>query len=122
MRKLLIAAAVVLAIPLATLIYLALFNGKIVIVRNVGAEKIDVSVMIRSGSVIERTEPRAIAANDFSWILFFPRTKGLLVLRCTSAGNLAMASLGTSGQGGVSVSILTLERCSRVVSRRTIGF
>jgi hypothetical protein len=122
MRKLLIAAAVVLAIPLGTLIYLTLFSGKVVIVHNAGAEKIDVSMMIRSGSVIERTEPRAIAANDFSWIMFFPRTKGLVVLRCTSAGNVARLSLGSGGQRGASFSNVILDACNRVVSRKAVDF
>jgi hypothetical protein len=122
MRKLLIAAAIVLTIPLGTLIYLKLFNGKVVIVRNAGTEAIQISVTIDSGGAIEKTEPRSIAANDFSWIIFFPRTKGLLMLRCASAGNVARLSLGGGGQGGASFSNVTLDGCNRVVSRNAIGF
>jgi hypothetical protein len=121
MRRLLIAAAVVLAIPLATLVYLKLFSGKVVIIRNTGANAIEVSLTINSGGAIERTEPRRVAANGFVWMMFFPRTKGLLVLRCTSAVNIARLSLG-GGQGGASFSNVTLDACNRVVSRNAVGF
>jgi hypothetical protein len=121
MRRFLIAAAVVLAIPFGTLIYLKFMGGEVVFVRNTGAEKIDVSMTISSGDAIEKTEPRSVAAHSFSWIIFFPRTKGLLVLRCTSAGNVARLSLG-GGEGRASFSNVTLDACNRVVSRSAVGF
>jgi hypothetical protein len=122
MRRAMIVAAIVLAIPLATLIYLKLFNGKVVIVRNAGPEHIEVTLTITNGDAVERTAPRAIGADRLSWIVFYPRTKGQLVLRCMSASHLARVSLGAGGQGGVSLSNLTLDGCSHVASRSSVAF
>ena len=116
MRRFLIALAAVLVIPLATLIYLKLFDGKVVIVRNSGAEKIDVSVTINSGGVIERTELRSVPAGSVDWIMFYPRTKGMLIVHCTSVDHIATVSLA-GGLGGASVSNLKLDGCRSVISR-----
>ena len=122
MRIAVIIAVIVLVVPLATLAYLKINNGKVVIVRNTGNESIDYSVVISSGGAIEKTAPRTVAAHGLSWIIFYPRTKGLPVLRCTSGANIARVSLGLAGQSGASFSKLTLEGCSRVVTRGGFGF
>jgi hypothetical protein len=117
-RRLVIVLAAVPAAAVLTLAGLEILNGKIALVRNAGTEKIGISLTVSSGNAVERSESRSVAAGGMGWIAFFPRSRGLLLLRCESGRHRAIVSLGGGGLGGASISSLRLNGCQGVLSRR----
>lgn len=123
MKAVLTIAAAILAIPLLALAVLYMRAGKVVVVRNEGAVSIKVGETVANGEIqfdgayAERTPVTALAAGASTWSYFFPRTKGLLKLRCIDGRNFALISLGTR-PARFQFAMVTLDGCSRVVSRK----
>lgn len=126
MKSVLTIAAVILAIPLLALSMLYMRHGKVVMVRNVGTERIAVGETIANGEIqfdgayAERTPVTMLPAGASTWSYFFPKTKGPLKLRCIEGKSFALISLGTQPTRA-QVSYVTLDGCSRVVSRRGLA-
>ena len=69
---------------------------------------------------IEKTEPRPLAADSFTWIIFRPRVKGGLTLLCTSATGLSTTPLGTVAKPAPMFSNITLNSCDQNVVHRYV--
>lgn len=85
--------AVVFAIPLLAVGWMYASGRKCVIVRNDGALPVSVQILDSDGAYVERTEPRRIGAQDFSWIIFRPQVRGALAATCASAAGFASLTL-----------------------------
>ncbi|MBV9991189.1 MAG: hypothetical protein JOZ72_07830 [Alphaproteobacteria bacterium] len=115
-RSILVVVAVVLAIPLLALLVLWLRAGKVVVVQNVGSTGIEVTETISDGNYVEHTDATVLGPGKTTWLYFFPKIKGPLLLRCVGAGSSARVSLGID-PGRFLYSNVTLDGCDRVVRR-----
>lgn len=115
-RSLLVAAAVVLAIPLLTLAVLWLRAGKVVVVHNAGQASVEVTETISDGNYVEHTDTTVLEGGKTTWLYFFPKIKGPLRLRCVGGAGVATVSLGID-PGRFLYSSVTLDSCNRVIKR-----
>lgn len=118
MKTLLIVLAAIFTIPLLTLGTLYLRSGKIVIVHNAGAASFETSTMIQVGDYREKTESRTVAPKDYVWLMFYPRLKGRVRIRCIDGNGLALISPGPNDEARMLFADITLDGCGRLVSRR----
>jgi hypothetical protein len=122
MKSLLIAFAVVFTIPLLTLGSLYLRSGKVVIVHNAGATSFETSTMIEVDGYREKTESRTVEPNGYVWLFFYPHLKGQMRIRCVDGKGLALISPGPDDRARMLYADVTLDGCSRVVSRSGFAF
>ena len=115
-RSMLVIAAAVLTIPLIALAVLWLRAGKVVIVHNSGSASVELTEMINDGTYVEHTDTTTLEGGRTTWLYFFPKIKGPLVLRCVGGGNFATISLGID-PSRLLFSSLDLDSCNRVVRR-----
>jgi len=116
MKGVLIVLAVLFAIPLLALGYMYLHSAKVLVVSNEGAAGMEISEFISDGRYVEHTDKTALAAGQSTWLYFYPKIEGRLMLRCVGGGTLADVSLGTRPVRFL-FSRVRLDGCSRVVSR-----
>jgi len=116
MKRVLIVLVVLFAIPLLSLLYMYSRSAKVLVVSNEGTSSIEISEYVSDGSYVERTDKTALAAGQSTWLYFYPKVEGRLVLRCAGGGAAADVSLGTKATRFV-FSRVTLDACNRVVSR-----
>ena len=122
MRSVLTIAAVLFGVPLLFLAYLYLTSGKVVIVRNDGAETIRVAVWTSQGPYFEHTDEETLGAGKLTWQIIHPKLVGQMRLHCVDAKGLAVVSLGAGAQSRMQISSITLDSCSKVASRNGFGF
>lgn len=115
-------AAVLFGIPLLFLAYLYLTSGKVVIVRNNGAESIRVAVWTSQGAYFKHSDEETLAAGKLTWQIIHPKLEGQMRLHCMDTKGLAVVSLGVGAQKRMQFSSVTLESCSKVASRSGFGF
>ena len=115
-RSIFVVVAVVLAVPLLALLVLWLRAGKVVVVQNIGTTGVEVTETISDGNYVEHTDTTVLGPGKTTWLYFFPKIKGPLLLRCVGAGSSARLSLGLD-PGRLLYSSVTLDSCNRVVRR-----
>ena len=116
MKGVLIVLVVLFGIPLLAFGYMYMRAAKVVVVSNEGAASIEVSEFVSDGGYVERTEKAVLPAGSSTWMYFYPKIEGRLVLRCVGGGSLADVSLGTGSERFV-FSRVRLDSCNRVISR-----
>jgi hypothetical protein len=114
--------ALALLVPTLALAYLIFDDATIVVVRNTGASDIAVSLAITAaGGTTDRTEPRTVKAAGLSWVVFFPGLEGNFAVACTSAERISGFALGHATPKAFLLSMVTLDSCNRLVSRRSVS-
>lgn len=116
MRGVLIVLLVLFGIPLIAFAYMYMRAAKVVVVSNEGPASVEISEFVTNGSYVERTDKIMLAAGESTWIYFYPKIEGRLMLRCVGGGSLADLSLGTEPARFL-FSRVRLDGCGRVISR-----
>jgi hypothetical protein len=111
MRLVLIALAVLFGIPLLTLGWLYITDGKLIFVHNPGGTAKEISAVAYDGSYIERRDPITLGAHGFTWMFFTPRVKGGLTVLCKQGDGFSTFPLGKPGMPARMISDLTVDGC-----------
>jgi len=122
MRLALTIAAVLFGIPLLFFAYMYATSGKVVIVRNAGAETIRIAVWTSQGAYFEHSDEESLAPGKLTWQIIHPKLDGTMRPHCVDAKGLAVVSLGAGAQSRMQWSSVTLNSCSSVASRSGFGF
>jgi hypothetical protein len=114
MRTLLSILIVVLAIPLATFVVLWIREGKVLVVHNTGTGSFEVTGRVENGADVENTDKRVVPAGGWDWMIFFPKTKAAMHLRCIDGSGLSTIELGPDAPTRFLYSNVTLQGCGHV--------
>ena len=113
--------AAVLAVPLLTLAVLYACAGKVVVLHDTGPQSFEAYVHSEDGPYFENTDRRRVKAGSWDWLIFFPKIKGPLSLRCVDGGGRSSVPIGPLAPPRFLYASVTLKGCGHVVSRSGFG-
>jgi hypothetical protein len=104
-------AAILFGIPLLTLLWLTVTDGKVLFIRNPNANPVSIRFATQNDDYTEVTDPRSVAAGALTWIIFNPQIKGDSGLLCTGLRGATRTALATAAKPLPMFSKVTLGSC-----------
>jgi hypothetical protein len=111
----------VVLVPLAAALYMIFAGMTVVFVENEGAQDVALTVVSRSGNLVETSEARIAQAGRFAYIILSPRIPGEAALQCSSPVAAAGFAIGPITPDGFTAARLRIDGCGRLRERKSVA-
>ena len=122
MLKTVIFYGIVIAAPLAMILYFLMEVTTLAVVHNTGSTDTPISLVIDNGHGFERTPDKLAKAKAYTLVMFTPQTEGALAITCKKDGHWQGFALGPASPKTFFASWVNLQSCDRLVSKKVYSF